>query len=105
MPSAFFCPIRTSSRLPRVIPTAGNSDPCDLWIVIEYPNACPTSYDGRSTNDHAADQIRAQLQICALAKKGAGVHFNLQSVDNCPFFLHVLDWGLLIEIQATAGIG
>jgi len=23
--------------------------------------------------------------------------FNLQSVDNCPFLLHVLDWGLLIN--------
>jgi hypothetical protein len=25
-------------------------------------------------------------QIWALAKKGAGILFNLQSVDNCPFF-------------------
>jgi hypothetical protein len=40
-----------------------------------------------------------------LRKWGAAIHFNLQSVDNCPFLLHVLDWGLLIEIQATAGIG
>jgi hypothetical protein len=43
-------------------------------------------------------QIKSgQLQICVLARNGAGIHLNLQSVDNCPFFLHVLDWGLLIE--------
>ena len=46
----------------------------------------------------------AMVSSGALAKKEAGIHFNLQSVDNCPFLLHVLDWGLLIEIQATAGI-
>jgi hypothetical protein len=74
-------------------------------LLLPFSDACPTSYAGGSTNDRPADQIRAQLQICALAKNGAGIHFNLQSVDNCPFFLHVLDWGLLIEIQSTAGIG
>ena len=74
-------------------------------LLRPLSDACPTSYAGRSANDRPADQIRAQLRICALARKGAGVHFNLQSVDNCPFLLHVLDWGRLIEIQATAGIG
>jgi hypothetical protein len=47
----------------------------------------------------------AMVSSGALAKKEAGIHFNLQSVDNCPFLLHVLDLGLLIETQATAGIG
>jgi len=44
-------------------------------------------------------------RFALLRKRGAAIHFNLQSVDNRPFLLHVLDWGLLIEIQATAGIG
>ena len=34
----------------------------------------------------------AMVSSGALAKKEAGIHFNLQSVDNCPFLLHVLDW-------------
>jgi hypothetical protein len=48
---------------------------------------------------------RPALTCWQRREKGAGIHFNLQSVDNCPFFLYVLDWALLIEIQATAGIG
>jgi hypothetical protein len=59
----------------------------NAWLRQLTPlNYNPGSYAGRSTNDPLADHLRAQLQICALAKKGAGVHFNLQSVDNCPFF-------------------
>src|ERR1019366_5061161 len=45
-----------------------------------------------STVDFLLSVLIETLRFAFLRKKGQGIHFNLQSVDNCPFLLHVLDW-------------